>query len=697
MEEYEHLRDDSPEDLMPRKQRRGGGLSIRPQVGDAVTMVLEDGNRVWVPLKDPELVATFERPPAERLLGKHFADMMALVNAEELDRLEQKLGTGKVTTMDVDTIDNSAEPQDGLLWVDKYGPKSFRDLITDGPAARKVMEWMVQWSKAVAENKNFPEQRVLLLAGQPGIGKTTLARVAAQQNKFEVLEINASADRSPALLKQRITMSASLKSVTGQPLCVLVDELDGPCADVVADLATNTKTPLMRPVICTSNELYGADMRKIRKTALTIHLAAPPAQRLLQRLRIVCEREGLATDVDALSTLVETTACDVRSCLNTLQFVRRRTKHVTAVALRAAAVGHKDMERNLLDVVSNAIMRRKDSASHLTSLASGGDGDRVLSLFHESFLELPINGGLRTVSHLYDWLLLTDQLATTARGHQMFSLYKYQPSAALAFAAALQSSTRPRLNLPKQDWNRRNRTSQLQGIASSLHASMSPAIRSFYNVSNIVMELSSTLMFASCPQVRAVPPPLLTERERLAIAHAAHILGACGATLKQTVDAGGQPSFAFDPAFDQLVHFEGEVSVHRVLPYHLAQIIAQTIRNESLRREDSATISTAIHDAPTTAAIGVMAPTATSHGLKMTPPVTVIAAAATAASTHAPVKKAQLDFFGRPKVPTQKQLAKAAAAPTDESPSKARYLLRYRFHEGFTNAVRRPVYLRDLL
>lgn len=53
------------------------------------------------------------------------------------------------------------------------------------------------------------------------------------------------------------------------------------------------------------------------------------------------QREGLETDVDAISKLVDATGGDVRSCLNTLQFVRRRAHRVTAAALSAAAVGHK--------------------------------------------------------------------------------------------------------------------------------------------------------------------------------------------------------------------------------------------------------------------------------------------------------------------------------------------------------------------
>lgn len=44
--------------------------------------------------------------------------------------------------------------------------------------------------------------------------------------------------------------------MTAQPQCILCDEVDGPAGDVIAQLAMDTKKPLLRPVICTANEMY---------------------------------------------------------------------------------------------------------------------------------------------------------------------------------------------------------------------------------------------------------------------------------------------------------------------------------------------------------------------------------------------------------------------------------------------------------
>lgn len=66
------------------------------------------------------------------------------------------------------------------------------------------------------------------------------------------------------------------------------------------------------------------------------------AARLMVRLEGICAREGIKADRQALLVLAERSDCDMRSSLNTLQFLARQTKHIRVAHVRSIKIGEKD-------------------------------------------------------------------------------------------------------------------------------------------------------------------------------------------------------------------------------------------------------------------------------------------------------------------------------------------------------------------
>lgn len=97
--------------------------------------------------------------------------------------------------------------------------------------------------------------------------------------------------------------------------------------------------------------------------------------RLVDRLKAICRAENLTVSGDTLRTLAAATDNDIRSCLNTLQFVRAEATRssagaggddagtprfrVTSDMIARAAVGLKDQTRALYDVLG-AVFRKPD-------------------------------------------------------------------------------------------------------------------------------------------------------------------------------------------------------------------------------------------------------------------------------------------------------------------------------------------------
>ncbi|NXA04084.1 CTF18 protein, partial [Sapayoa aenigma] len=179
-------------------------------------------------------------------------------------------------------MDPGAEEESAshCLWVDKFTPQRYIELLSDDYTNRCLLKWLKLWDTVVfgkekAVNKakprtaahppfshpkehlnkwktkvqlteeileaeldqhKRPKFKVALLCGPPGLGKTTLAHVIARHAGYNAVEMNASDDRSPEVFKTRIEAATQMRSVLGaneKPNCLIIDEIDGaPAASI---------------------------------------------------------------------------------------------------------------------------------------------------------------------------------------------------------------------------------------------------------------------------------------------------------------------------------------------------------------------------------------------------------------------------------------------------------------------------------
>jgi DNA polymerase III delta prime subunit len=316
------------------------------------------------------------------------------------------------------------------LWVDKYRPKKFTELVSNDKDNLQVLQWLNQWKDICFPKKNKQkgkvlkasllddiEKKILLVSGPPGLGKTTLGHCVAALTGYHVLEVNASDDRTAAQLKEKIKTALSMNALDGRPHLILLDEIDGALGgsdsnsliSFLVQLANNSseeesnssstkkKIFLTRPIICICNDAYSAALRPLRQVAEHVIMQPPSILQLQARIQEICSLESLNIDPRALLKLVQACQGDIRSCLTTLEFLHRKKSKFSSLKSAAcldmsffekgldAFIGLKDDKRSYFQTMQDLFFMPKSSAtgySYGTAATIGRDSkvDRLIGL-----------------------------------------------------------------------------------------------------------------------------------------------------------------------------------------------------------------------------------------------------------------------------------------------------------------------------
>lgn len=298
-------------------------------------------------------------------------------------------------------------------WAAQYRPQRLQDIIGNGQAIRQIAEWGKTWHTGA---------RPLVLYGKPGIGKTTAAHALARDMEWEVIELNASDQRTKGIIERIAGAGSTTASLTGTGRRLIIfDEADNihgnsdrGGARAIADVIRSSR----QPIILIANDLYGLD-QSIRGLCDTIPFRTILAKTVASHLRYICASEGVDCDTAALQHIADNSGGDLRSAINSIQ----------AAAIGADHVGSGDVHTSQKD-------ERTSIFELIKAIHSGADDDTMLRYAREvdgtpDTIEQWIEESMSTLSgteekaYAYQTLATADRFIGRTYRRQYYTLWKY--------------------------------------------------------------------------------------------------------------------------------------------------------------------------------------------------------------------------------------------------------------------------------
>ena len=193
------------------------------------------------------------------------------------------------------------------LWVEKYRPDTLEGYVGNEHILEKV--------KIYIQNEDVPH---LLLYGQAGTGKTTLAKIITNQIDCDLMYINASDENSVDAVRDKIRGFASSLGFRKWKVIIL-DEADYLTPNAQAALRNLMETFSASTRFILTCNFVEKVIDPIQSRCQTFAITPPSKKDVAKRLNDILTTEGIEFEMSDLAIIVNSGYPDIRRVLNAAQ------------------------------------------------------------------------------------------------------------------------------------------------------------------------------------------------------------------------------------------------------------------------------------------------------------------------------------------------------------------------------------------
>lgn len=245
-------------------------------------------------------------------------------------------------------------------WAEKYRPKTLGEVAGNSQAIGQLRRWAESWDHKI------PDKKAVVLAGDPGIGKTSAALALANDFGWIVVEMNASDKRNAQAVRDIALRGAVgetfaddgrfLSVKEGDRKIIILDEADNLFGKedfggmgAIADVLRQTR----QPIILIANDLYSLTRRSsaIKQRCMIIRFRKPDTSAVVKVLRDIARKEGVKVAEEATRYVAERNSGDLRSSINDLQSLVEGRDEVLADDVES--LGYRDRKKDIYKTLSD--------------------------------------------------------------------------------------------------------------------------------------------------------------------------------------------------------------------------------------------------------------------------------------------------------------------------------------------------------
>lgn len=356
-----------------------------------------------------------------------------------------------------------------------YSEQSIDDILGNEDAIAQLKQYATDMDNKV-------KRRPILISGPCGTGKSSSARLIAEQHGWNIVELNASDYRDKESIEKLLVAASQARTVFGKMNVILLDEIDelAPRFDKGASSAINDMLKTAKsPVIFIANNRWEKNISFLRNSVDNIEFRKLTSLTIARILERFVRKYRLKVEKETIDSIATRSNGDARSALNDIAVLDNAGKDA------AEMIGMRDRKVDIFTTLDKIFLSNTFSAPIAAAANSDVDKDMLIKWLDENIPKRYTNR--EDLAKGYDMLSQATIYSSRASRVQYYTYWRYM-NAYMTSGIALAKSAYPdrtkRYSFPKtitslsQSKERRStRTEIAKKLRKRLHLNMSRVIK----------------------------------------------------------------------------------------------------------------------------------------------------------------------------------------------------------------------------